>query len=293
MTDFKYEDVAQKTLSPQTRKALAVRLKEDIDEACVTELTDEHRNHLGASVIGHDCQRFIWSSFRWLKFKIFEGRMLRLFQRGHFEEEKFIKWLRAIGCQVWEVDPSTGKQFKIWGVMGHYGGSTDAAGMLPYFPDLPMLMEFKTHNSKSFVSLVNKGVVLSKPRHFSQMCSYGKHFQFKYALYCAVNKNDDDFYLEVVELDWNRAHDLMNKAQDIILAKIPPEKISLNPAYFECKMCAYEGICFHGEPVEINCRSCKSAEAVENAEWFCNRWQKIIPKDAIKEGCGYHASIAI
>lgn len=293
-TQFQYDDAATKTLSPLTRQAIAEQLKIDINAWCVEHFTDEHRHHLGASVIGNECDRFIWYAFRWVKFEIFDGRMLRLFDTGHQEEARFIKWLRGIGCKVWEVDPETGKQFRIWAVSGHYGGSADAKGILPYLPDLPILLEFKTHNTKSFVNLVNKkSVQLAKPRHYAQMCSYGKQFGYHYGLYAANNKNDDDIYLELVELDWRLSDDLIKKAADIITSKVPPPRISESPAYFACKFCPYSEICFSNEPVERNCRSCKSAKPIEGAEWYCHRWNKIIPRDFLKQGCDGHVSIAI
>lgn len=278
-------------LSPTTRKAIAEQLLSDIDAYSVKTYTDEHRNHLGASVIGKECAREVWYDFRWVKYEVFNGRMLRLFQRGHREEKEIIALLRGIGCQVWEVDPNTGKQFRIWGVNGHFGGSADSVGILPYIPDFPMLLEFKTHNTKSFTNLVNKGVILSKPRHFAQMCSYGAHYNFKYGLYIAVNKNDDDWWPEVVELDWKRAHDLTNHAQDIIERQTPPQRISDNPSYYACKWCNKKDICHTGAPVEINCRSCKCAVPVEEGQWRCTRFDAIIPESYVKKGCEFHVSI--
>ena len=158
---------ADGTLSPATRKAIAEQLLADINAYSVKTLTNDHRTHLGASIIGKECAREAWYIFRWVKFAVFDGRMLRLFDRGTKEEANFIHLLRAIGCQVWEVDPQTGKQFRIYGVNGHFGGSLDSGGLLPYLPDFPILMEFKTHNTKSFVHLQNKGLIISKPQHYS------------------------------------------------------------------------------------------------------------------------------
>lgn len=278
-------------LSPETRKAISERIKADIDAYSVQTLTDDHRNHLGASLIGKECAREVWYIFRWVKFQVFDGRMLRLFDRGQKEEANFVHLLRAIGCQVWEVDPNTGKQFRIYGVNGHYGGGLDSGGILPYLPNMPILMEFKTHNTKSFTNLVNKGVILSKPQHFAQMSSYGKHYQFKYGLYVACNKNDDDIWPELVELDWKLADNLSDKAKRLIELQTPPPRISDNRNYYACKYCHLFGICHDNEPVEINCRSCKSATPVENGEWFCSRYQNVIPKDFIKQGCSQHVSV--
>jgi hypothetical protein len=287
-----YKD-ADGYLSAETRKSIGEQIKADIEAYSVKTLTDEHRNHLGASIIGKECAREAWYIFRWVKFQVFDGRMLRLFDRGKKEEANFVNLLRAIGCQVWEVDPITGKQFRIYGVKGHFGGSLDSGGLLPYLPDFPILMEFKTHNTKSFTNLVNKGLILSKPQHYSQMCSYGAHYKFRYGLYVAINKNDDDIWPELVELDWKRAHDLENKAQDIIESQFPPQRISDNPAYFACKWCFASEICHNNAPVEINCRSCKCALPVENGEWRCTRFDAIIPGEYIKKGCEFHVSVNI
>lgn len=291
MTNFQYDDLINKTLSEQTRKQIVTRIHDLIEEQTIKKFPAEHRNHLGASVIGDNCSRRLWYSFRWCKLEQFEGRMRRLFDRGQQEEAKFIELLRSIGFIIWEVDPDTGKQFRIYGVENHFGGSGDSKAIMPWFPDMPILLEFKTHNTKSFCHLVANTLKLSKPQHYNQMCAYGKGYGFKYGLYCAINKNDDDLYFELVELDWNLAIQNENKAKDIITSNIPPQRISNQSSYFECKYCNFVGICHHNEPVEKNCRSCKYAEPAEAASWKCNKFNSIIPNDFIAKGCESHVSI--
>ena len=43
---------------------------------------DGPRQHLGCSVIGHHCERWLWLSFRWAVIEKHSGRLLRLFRRG-------------------------------------------------------------------------------------------------------------------------------------------------------------------------------------------------------------------
>lgn len=64
----------------------------------------EPRAHLGASIIGRDCYREIWYSFRWFTKKQFEGRMLRLFATGFKYEKRFIAVLEMVGVHVDEYD---------------------------------------------------------------------------------------------------------------------------------------------------------------------------------------------
>ena len=79
---------------------------------------DEPRGHLGCSLLGHPCERWLWLSFRWAVKEKFQGRILRLFRRGHKEEANFIADLEAIG-----VNFSSHQEHVDLG--SHVGGSTD------------------------------------------------------------------------------------------------------------------------------------------------------------------------
>jgi hypothetical protein len=272
------------------RKNLASAIKADIDAACVRLYEQsEQRAHLGASIIGEKCARKLWYSFRWFHKEQFSAKMYRLFNRGHKEEDRLIEWIRSIAASVLSHDQNTGKQFRISGVNSHYGGSLDSIIHLPpsYQIDIPFLGEFKTHNESSFKLLVKNGVILSKPKHFAQMCAYGSSeiYNFDYGIYFAINKNTDDLYVEVVELDHNFGKKLLQKASDIILAETAPGRISASPAYSECTYCAMQGICHKNEAVDVNCRSCRHSVPVQNAEWLCSVANQIIPNHIIRKGC--------
>jgi hypothetical protein len=53
-----------------------------------------------------------------------------------------------------------------------------------------------------------------------------KHIKLKYGLYCAVNKNTDELYFEIVELDWTHGVNLYERAGRVIFSQTPPPKIS-------------------------------------------------------------------
>lgn len=279
--------------TPGALRAISDQIKADIDAYCVEKYTDGHRDHLGASIIAHDCWRYSWNVFRWTKREIFDGRMLRLFQYGHEEEHRIHALLEGIGMQVWANDPNTNKPVRITGSHGHYGGSLDRVVRADkYVGKMPILGEFKTHNYKSFAKLVNeKSVVKTKPRHYGQMCAYGKHWQFQYGLYFAVGKNDSEIYVELVKLDWSMGDDLADRAHKIIASQIPPERIALSPSYFECKYCPFQGQCHRGEAIEKNCRSCEHAFPTYEGQWHCAFHKANIPKDFIKTGCGSYSPI--
>jgi len=82
------------------KHALAIQ----IDKAKEAESLHEFpfRAHLGGSFIGRKCSRQLWYNFRWALRPKHEGRILRLFERGHREEFSFVSYLRLIGIEVRE-----------------------------------------------------------------------------------------------------------------------------------------------------------------------------------------------
>lgn len=275
------------------RDALAARIEADIDEWCKQAFNDGWRTHMGASIIGHDCERYIWFSFRWMFKEVFTGRMQRLFDRGHREEHRIIQWLEGIGFTIHQVTED-GKQYRIAFAEGHGGGSQDGVGILPTrygnnFP--PMLLEFKTQKDKKFDILVGSGMQKDKPQHFVQASIYGRKNGLRYCLYIAVNKETDELDVEVIELDWGLADAELAKAEKIINLQYAPPRLSENPSFWKCRYCPALAICHHGAPVTVNCRSCRHAEAMPNKAWQCNLFNGIIPVDFIAKGCSSYEAL--
>lgn len=230
---------------------------------------ESFRSHLGISTIGRPCARDLWYSWHWCKKPTFNGRMLRLFNRGHLEEARFIAMLQLIGAKVWTTDEN-GKQFRV--TSGHYGGSMDAIALgLPEFPEEPMLAEFKTHNDKSFRTLTQEGVMKAKWEHYVQMCVYGHAQGLTKALYLAVNKNDDTLHGEIIHIDPTVADRYNTRASSIITSPEPPQRINSSPGWYQCKLCNHRQMCHEFEMPERNCRTCAHSSPSDNAQWLCER----------------------
>lgn len=185
-------------------------------------------------------------------------------------------------------------QYRISGVMGHFGGSLDGIARLPerYGIDEPVLLEFKTNGTgKGFSDLMSQGMAVSKPQHFAQTSTYGNEYRFRYVLYLNINKNDDDLHCEVVKLDHRLGQQMKEKAEQIILSQEAPPRLSDNPTFHKCGYCAAKDICHKGAIPEKNCRSCKAANPVENGEWFCEVHNGVIPGDFIATGCDSYSPI--
>ena len=271
------------------RKELSSIILADIDMYALRTYNDGFRNHLGASLIGADCVRATWYSWRWMVYPNPSGRMQRLWQRGHLEEHRFIEYLRGIGFEVWEQDPATGKQFRVSRLQGHFGGSLDSILRPPAWyktGDLLFLGEFKTKGTGGgFNKLKQDGIMLTNPQHYDQMCTYGAAYGYTHSVYFTVNKNDDDMHVEIVPLNHARAAEVESKAAYIIAQQTPPPKLSLADTHFKCKTCDYLAVCHHNALPAKNCRSCQYSRPVEDAAWYCDGHRSVIPADVIATGC--------
>ena len=242
------------------------------------------RPHLGCSTLGHDCDRWLWLSFRWAVIEKFEGRILRLFRRGQNEEATVIADLEAVGIKV------TGDQMRV-DFGAHLSGSTDGVATgVTGAPQSQHILEIKTHNKKSFDDLEKKGVEKSKPMHWAQMQVYMKGTKTTRALYVAICKDDDRIYTERVKYDAPAAKKLVERGHRISLAETIPDPVRADPSWYKCKWCAGHDFCYGSQTTkEINCRTCAHATPEEDSTWSCARWEsKNIPIDFQHEGCDSH-----
>lgn len=277
---------------------------------------DGFRGHLGASQLGDECGRALWYTFRWATKNQHSGQVLRLFNRGHLEEGRFIAMLLMVGVQVAQQDEK-GKQFRINFASGHGGGSGDGFGL--GIPDLDPNtwsgLEFKTHNDKSFkelagenfrewfryqtgeskkpVPFTGKGVRDAKTEHYVQMQTYMRKFGVPCCLYGAVNKNTDDVYLEIVLLDSAFADQVLDRGERVIWLHDAPKRINESVGYFGCKWCDHQPVCKLGSPPHRNCRTCAYSEPratdAQDAQWFCKMHERPIPRDAQVVGCDQYS----
>jgi len=266
------------------------RTIEAIYRAYEEDRKDSFRPHLGASQIGEDCERALWLSFRWASRAKHTGRMLRLFESGELEEKRLIANLKRIGVEVLDLDPSTGRQWVVSAFGGHFSGSMDAVALsVLEAPKTWHLVECKTFNVKSFKKLIEKGVELVKPMHLHQMQCYMHLAGLERALYIAVCKDTDELHVERIHYDRALATRILDKAQRIIFAPRPPEKISLDPESLLCRWCPHLRVCQGRETLpERNCRTCLSSTPLPEGGWRCERWNEMLDEHAQKLGCPSH-----
>jgi hypothetical protein len=252
-----------------------MNITEQIDayHASQTELP---RPHMGASGLGHHCERYIWLNFRWAIQKKHIGRIKRLFRRGHNEELTIIADLEAIGIKV--TDTQRRVQFD-YGVSGSIDGIANG----------DTLLEFKTHNKKSFDDLEATGLQKSKPMHYTQMQIYMHGTGLKKGLYFAVCKDDDRIYTEDVSYNQDHAEKFINRGVRLAMDDYLPAPVSTDASWYQCKMCDAHSFCHKTKIIDkVNCRTCANITPQKDGSMFCARWDAIIPMDTQYEGCDSH-----
>ena len=267
---------------------IAALMMAAIKEAGSSELP---RQYLGGSIIGKECERELWYSFRdGAPPDEFDGRMYRLFEHGHHEESRLVADLRRAGFTVHAADKD-GKQFGWEDVDGHFRGHID--GVVKIGEDWHLL-ECKTHGENSFEKLKKDGLVKSKPEHHSQMQVYMYNMKLKFGLYLAMNKNTDELYTEYVKLEEACAKALISRADSIIHAKTD---VDGSPGW-KCSWCAFKQICAkHNKERDdklpaVNvarktCRQCVYAK-IDGREWRCSKLNVPLSREAQLKACDEH-----
>ena len=251
------------------------------------------RPHLGASLLGHPCERWLWLTFRWAIREKFSGRMLRLFHRGQREEAVIVENLRRIGVEIHSTCLDAGGQSRV-DLAPHVGGSVDGIieSGVPEAPKTRHIAEFKTHNLKSFTELKQKGVFEAKRRHWCQMQCYMHGKGIKRALYVAICKDNDEIYTERIEYNPQAARDIIERGVRIVLTERIPPPLSENPSWYQCKLCPAWEFCFNTHSIQpdcVNCRTCAHVTPMPDGTWKCENIPlfNMNPEEQL-EGCDRH-----
>lgn len=237
------------------------------------------------SQLAEECSRKLWFDFRWVSaHEDIPGRVLRLFETGNIEEERWVEDLRRIGCEV--VDRAEdGRQIRVDLCGGHVGGYLDSEILgLPEAPRTWHVGEMKSHNAKSFADLKKKGVKESKPLHYGQLQTYMHARGRDRGVYLAVCKDTDELYAERVHYDAEYCLRLLAKAERIIAANEPPPGVD----NYTCQWCRHKAICKEDAWPRSNCRTCLYSSPEPGGTWSCARFSKPLSLDEQREGCPAH-----
>jgi hypothetical protein len=251
---------------------------------------------LPISELGSDCDRAIWYAFRHASEpEPKTGKKLRRFETGNIEEQRLLDDLRCIeGVQVVDIDPETGKQWKIYLLGGHVRGKLDGEAYgLPEAPKTWHVVECKAHNEKSFKEVLKKGLEAAKPSHHRQCLLYMYARGKDRCLYIFTNTNTDDIESIRLHYDHGAAEQLISRLERIIRSSRAPSRISEDPTKWPCILCRHKDVCFAEAFGRSNCRTCvHSTPCIDKGEtsarWHCERFGRDLTFDEQKAGCPAH-----
>ena len=210
------------------------------------------RDYLGASRLGVACERALQYEFAKAPIdsgRRLEGRMLRIFERGHLMEDCMVAWLREAGFDL-RTRKADGKQFGFAAADGRLKGHVD--GVIVGGPEgfsYPALWECKCLGNKSWRDLDKHKLAVSKPVYAAQVAIYQAYLELHEhpAIFTAINADTMEIYTELVPFDPALAQRMSDRAVKVITATQAGELLprSFNDStHFECRMCAWQDRCW-------------------------------------------------
>ncbi len=245
------------------RPRIADRINAAVDAALEAEReATPPRDYLGASRLGHACERALQFEFAGApkdEGQDFSGRSLRIFAIGHELEGLAIRWLRAAGLDLYsrKGNRADGEQFGFSVAAGRIRGHVD--GIVADAPATlglrtPALWECKTMNAKNWRETVAKGVTVAKPVYAAQIALYQAYMEATVpgisaapALFTAINKDTAELHHEMVPFDADLAQRMSDRGVRILRATDAGEllpRIAANRDFFECRFCPWAERCW-------------------------------------------------
>lgn len=251
------------TLDFNPRPSITDRINALVDAALIVEReATPPRTYLGASRLGHACERALQFEFAGApkdQGADFGGQTLRIFEIGHQLEDLAIRWLRAAGIDLYtrKGNRPDGEQFGFSVAGGRIRGHVD--GIIADAPAAlglrtPALWECKTMNAKNWRACVKDGVTVSKPVYAAQIAIYQAYMEATVlgisaapALFTAINKDTAELHHELVPFDAALAQRMSDRAVRILQATDAGDllpRIAASRDFFECRFCAHAGRCW-------------------------------------------------
>ena len=265
------------TLDFNPRPTMADRINALVDAALIAEReATPPRTYLGASRLGHACERALQFEFagapkgepgqksvRGTDFPAngadFGGQTLRIFEIGHLLEDLAIRWLRAAGIDLYtrKGNRPDGGQFGFSVAGGRIRGHVD--GIIAAAPEglglaVPALWECKTMNARNWRACVKDGVTKSKPVYAAQIAVYQAYMEASVpgisaapAVFTAINKDTAEMHHELVPFDADLAQRMSDRAVRILQATDAGEllpRIATSRDFFECRFCPWAARCW-------------------------------------------------
>ena len=202
---------------------------------------------LRASTIGFPCDRHLWYSAEGYE-PLHDAKTLRIFDVGTALEPMVIRWLENEG---WEIvcynqgsqDADIEHVIEVSGgeIRGHFDAIISRPGIGT------ILIDVKTMNDRSFSHWKRLGTEEKSPQYLDQLHVYGyaaiiAGLSFDRLGIVALNKNDSDLEIELIDYSIERMVEIQTRAERIFHLSEPP---SPGPRLMKwsCRYCSYRYVC--------------------------------------------------
>jgi len=270
------------------------------DKALEAKALSEPRraSRLGMGAIGESCARKTWYRFRLASREAFGAKTLKLFADGHAAEAVQAERLRLVdGIHLDTADPKTGNQFEYTDWNGHFVGKCD--GKITGLLQAPIKLHVWEHKSVGEKKIAEFRKIRAEVGEKKTLRKWNYQYWIQAILYMYY-EGTDRHYLTVstpgvretescrTEADTAEAIRQTVKAKRIIDANEPPERISKDASWYECRWCTFSGICHQKEIPDRTCRTCLHSTVMPEGAWHCARWGKTLTSAEQIDGCPAH-----
>ncbi len=234
-----------------SKSRLSERMNFIIDEA--TSSDGQKREYLGASVIGHICERHVQYHFMAARGQVARKlpppRILRIFDRGNLYEERARQWLKQSGFLFGRT--KKGKDFTDFN--GQFKGHVDGVITGWKHPDilcpiqLPALWEHKCLGAKSWKKLETDKLQNYSSTYYIQVQIYMHYLGLERCHFMATNADTMDIYHEIIPYASGEALSALNKVQRVLMATDAAEMVprhTQDKAHYICRWCDFSGGCW-------------------------------------------------
>lgn len=217
------------------------------------EAAQPRRGYLGASSLGHKCERMLWYQFNGHPREAMKRGGIMATEDGHRTEAVVVERLKLVpGIQIYTQDEN-GEQFGFTKFDGKFQGHYDGViqGLLQA-PKTWHIFEAKACNEKKFAELrkciENYGEKQALENwdytfFIQAQCYMGEEKLDRHYLVCATPGGRDMISCRT-NFDKSIYEANIGKAQRIINAKSEPERFTSVQSHYLCKWCPYQEICW-------------------------------------------------
>ena len=275
-----------------------------VDQEIVRQNPPQQRPYVGASVLGRDCSREIHNMFRGVAPTHFNAATLRRFSNGFADEDLMGDRLDLVPS-IELIRKRGDKQIQVTAFGGHFLGHMDGVIKgVHVAPEGWHIWEHKSTAEKGYRALTR---AIAKHGEKGALKAWNETYHAQAQLYMGltldwpvpINRHymtvstpgGRDYQSIRTNYDSDAFKTYMQKAESIIFNLTPPDRISGDPEFFQCKWCTFHANCHEGKTAVVSCRTCVHVTPTEDGRWHCRFHDKHLSRTAQENACNKHLFI--